>query len=385
MISRFLALPIAHKFATIVAALCFISLQILILAATENNRQSLRQSSDFYAENIAEQLSRNASMPLVQQDNLRLQGVVDDMVERGIIAYGAIYDLENRPIVEAGDRLEEASDYSISISFQDSLAGYAVISVANASVSGPARHLGLKMFLLSLLLTAAVYWAAKLIGQNLANKLLYLCQPKQPPLAYRGQDELALLAKAINQGAIAIRQQQQALGEQAIMHIEINPRTKDLDAKGLKEIIRECHQQLSKICSLYDGHATVTRPDGISATFSQSDDGSHAFRALCSAYLIARLARENDPVDITVGLALTHSSPCDVSRQENIEALHTTCQQYRGHALIATAELCQQPGVSERCELAVLDDNFVAINGFNDAYAALLESQLATLRGQQKA
>ncbi|MEE8057204.1 MAG: hypothetical protein V3T17_05140 [Pseudomonadales bacterium] len=141
----------------------------------------------------------------MQGDKLSLQSLLNELVNSPMVVRGAIYNVENRPIAEAGEPSPGLS-FSASITFQDSLAGYAVITFDTEPLHYKAGLLAWQLLVLALLLTSLVYLLSLIPARLLSTALSDLSQIARSQthqhnantqVAYPGEDELQQLARDI--------------------------------------------------------------------------------------------------------------------------------------------------------------------------------------------
>jgi len=430
MLIKFLHLPLAKKIALLTAIFCFFACAVLTLASVQGNSQLIRHSTELFGESLAQQLSRDASNPLVKGDKLSLQSLLNKLVESPMVVRGAIYDVENRPIAEAGEPNSGLS-FSASITFQDSIAGYAVITFDTESQQQQASLLGWQLIVLALLLASLIYCLSLIPARQLSATLSDLSQiartPKQhhranTQVAYRGEDELQQLARDIISGAsitgdritgksISGESISSKMNSNYVRQTPTNPATRDNNSCAMLlveivnlaklqqqssqhtvELVKTFQQQLTRICKLYDGTIRVCRSNSFNARFYFSDDeSSYPFRALCCAYLIQLwikqwMVSQQSPMTIRIGLALHEGNQgndieTELAGQQTIEQLLQLTQGIE-EGLIASAGLYQHPSVQQRIEVTQLNDDSLIIDKLAEPYAALLDRQLKTLLNQ---
>ncbi len=413
MFIKFLHLPLAKKIALLTAVLCFCACGILILVSYQGNQQLISRSTELFGESLAQQLSRDASNPLVTGDKLSLQSLLKKLVESPMVISGAIYDVDNRPIAEAGGTGSGLS-FSASITFQDSIAGYAVITFDTHSQQQQASLLSWQLAALALLLAGLIYCLSLIPARQLSATLNDLSQIARTPkqhrraniqVAYRGEDELRQLARDISNPMLL---QNTIPSTDRDSHPNKSPSDSHLSTLLLVEVINltELQQpsstptielmsafqrQLTSICKLYDGTLNISRSNSFNAQFYFTDDeeNSYPFRALCCAYLIRKWVESQKqllPLSIRIGLALHDSKQYDdieteLAKQQTIEQLfHLT--QHVENGLFASTELYQHSSVQHRIKARAIDHRLVLVEQLVEPYQALLDKQLTRLQNQ---
>lgn len=416
MLKQFLQLPLATKAALLTALLCLASGIILALISQQGSRQLIQQSADLFGESMVKQLSRDASTPLVQGDKLSLQSLLEELVNSPMVARGAIYDVANRPVAEAGQPSHGLS-HSASITFQDSIAGYAVIVFDTQILQRQANSSAWQLVALALLLAGLVYiislLPARLLSATL-NDLSQLAlmprqqqQPKTPAIqakiAYPGKDELQQLAQDIINGPATAMPTPPIKTHNdghpsAILLLELTnlPALQEqLPEQQLTALINHLQLQLKSLCKLYDGDITLVRSNSFCARFYFSEDeNDYPFRALCCGSLIMQWAATQHSLPVMrIGLTLQQhlqqpeqQKPGSTINTEWLkqQAIESSLQQLQGieAGLLASNTLLQHPSVRDRVDSSAINENSALINHLKEPYRALLTQQLLSLHGQ---
>lgn len=394
---KFLELPLAQKVATTVTLFSTGCMLVLILANHQGQLQLIGESGELFGDSLVKQLSRDASAPLVQGDRLSLQSLLNELVASPLIARGAIYDVENHPIAEAGELLD-GKDISASITFQDSIAGYAVVTFDTQALQQQAamqswQSVGLCVLLAALAFTLALYPGRQLsaIIRDLAIVATtpYKYRKANMQVAYHGDDELWELSRALLDGPTQTNNPSLAR-DFAMLTIEITnlPSLQvNLGQQALASALQALHQELTTICRLYDGELSASRSHCFSAQFSASDDAeNYAFRAVCSAFLIEQVMDDEDlPFHIRQVIATNDSA---LSRLEPLTGKQTTIEKSlllasaSRDGIVLSENVYLHPSVENRVEAISLGDGAYQAEQLDAAYQQLLERQFNTLRQQ---
>ena len=415
LISQFLQLPIARKAGLISAACSFFAAVVLILAGHQGDRQLIQHSSQLFGESLVQQLARDASNPLVQGDKLSLQSILNKLVESPIVLKGAIYDVANRPIAEAGQQQKDGQTLSASITFQDSIAGYALITIDATPLQQQAQQLGWQLVLLALLLAAVSYFLsflpARFASSILKDLQVIASSPNQQKghrqIAYRGEDELKQLAQIIISGPAInhTKATSQAAPKnlthsgQSLLVIKLDnletlreQRSEQLVAKHLSVF----KQQLEMICNLYEGEISIIRSDSFCIRFTANDDqDNYPFRALCCGYLMMQWARQEQMLTLRAGLSQQqHTASSNLSTLNQQLAEQGLIEQALDLALadqelIVDASTYQHASVHTRVQTRPLHEaqeqnDIMVIEQLAEPYQTLLKGQLESLKGSSK-
>lgn len=395
LIEKFLCLPIANKAAWVVATSCFFACCILILVDSQGDNRLIQRSSQLFGDSLIQQLARDASNPLVQGDKLSLQSLLNQLVASPMVIRAAVYDVENHPIAEAGDPAKGKS-LSASITFQDSIAGYALITLDATPLKRQASQLAWQLLGLALLLAGGGYVVGLLAARQISavlNDLRVIAsapiKQRNSRIAYAGEDELQQLAQQILAGTLntgSINSSHNIIHHplgQAVIAIRFDQT--DITSSTLNELQRQLHT----ICKLYEGELRVNRSDSLCIIFRPEDeDQSYPFRALCSGLLILSwLELHNKDIKINhLGLvadtefAVTDTSLGQQLKQQQLleRAINLTHSQ---PGFIADLATCQHSSIKERLICSVTDDDNqqVIIEALQEPYNALLERQFKAL------
>ncbi len=407
LISQFLHLPIARKIAWVCATGSLMACLILILASHQGDRQLIERSSQLFGDSLAQQLARDASNPLVQGDKLSLQSILNKLVASPIVLRGAIYDVENRPIAEAGQQQAEGQSLSASITFQDSIAGYAVITLDASPLLQQANNTRWQLVLLAILLAACCYLSALFPARTFSAVLMDLAELIRTPksqrtpnrqIAYPGKDELQQLASIILSlppPPEPSKTPPSSVLSPAILMIElVNLKTlqDDQSPQQLSKILANFKQQLEMICRLYEGELSVSRSNSFCIHFNPADDESnYPFRALCSGYLITHWMKGQTLLTVRVGLALDPLSGKHSSEIDRALAQQATTEQALEIAiegkLVINSTIYNHASVGNRVLSSITNAEAVVtssriVETLLEPYGALLERQLETLKAQ---
>lgn len=414
ILDRFLALPLAHKSSIAITLLCLLSSLVIGLISIMGANKIIEQGTEIYGQSLANQLARGASNPLIQGDHLSLQSLVNDSVSSAALKRVTIYDVNNQPVAEAGEPYVEDS-YSASITFQQSIAGYVVVSYDASSLHRQLTILSWQLLALALVLAAIVYGLSLSAGtlvsqvmQNLTAKTQGTVAAAKTPV-YPGQDELGELITAVNEtctqasGSSGTKHQTppfQTTSTQsdnnelffalATVSLHANNRDEsrayinsDIDSTTLNLI----QKQMLTLCKLYDGKFQLISSSELCFQFYQQTSGdSCSFRALCAAYLLRHWINEHfAELKCQIGLDLLATTKAsdsvfnrDLYKHRAIDKL-LVLNNTHDVAMIATETLCEQSEVSERTNTEWLAADTNKILDINEPYRTLLLGQLKTL------
>lgn len=306
--------------------------------------------------------------------------MLSELIEQAPMQQATIYDLHNQAIVQAGET-GPGFDYSASITFQDSIAGYAVITVSSASMAGPGI-LAWQLLMLSMILTGFVYASALPLAR-------YTTKPTRQPDADTRFAEVPA-GRNIGHGQAAIStpvvKDQLAITDRALLHINI---TQPLDSTAMGQRHEQAAQwlktQLVDICRLYEGQLRSHGANCFVAAFYNTDEDNYPFRALCGASLTKQLLDEQTVLQCELGLTLDRQQDniSDSHEQEVIDTAADRARKSPGQ-LVSGPDFIEHHSIKDRVETRLIDPSTIVISAIKQPYHSLLERQLSTLKLQQR-
>ncbi len=405
LITKFLQLSIPQKVALLCGACCFVVSLSIVAASHITDQQLIQSSGQLYGESLTHQLARDASNPLVQGDKLSLQSLLNKLVESSLVIRGSIYDIENHLIADAGNIQRQAQSISASITFQDSIAGYAVITLDETPLLQQVNKASWQLISLVFVLSGLCFLLCLIPARHVSTALKDLTviagipagqRKANSQIGYRGEDEVQQLALQILSASPEARNTDQHGFSEAVLTIELNnlpELRRRLDHQEMERLVSTTNQQLLMISQLYDGQLLVHRSNGFCITFSGKDsDGDFPFRAICSGLLALRWLRQS-MLDVREGISLSnHPLP-----KNNTERLF--CQQelieqaiangaMASNQLVAEESLCRHVSVTGRVMKRQLSEDDtkqpdrIIIDHIMAPYGELLSRQFVTLHGQ---
>lgn len=370
LLQRFKNLPLAHRLALAITVMCLLSSLIISLVSVIGANKIIQQGTELYGQSLANQLATAASNPLIQRDHLSLQSLANDSVSSAALKRVTIYDMNSQPVVEAGAPYAEDS-YSASITYQQSIAGYVVVSYDASSLHRQLTLLCWQLVALALVLAAMVYG----LSQDKLNELIGALRGSNTasPQTTRHPASDTELSFAL-----------------ATIHLANQP-ANNINHTALRHI----QQQMLTLCKLYNGTVQLLSSNTLCFQFYQQSTGdSCSFRALCAAYLLQHWMGEHFPdLNCQIGLDLLPASPGnglslpssfdrDLHKHHAIDKLLELGDTHNA-AMVATETLCQQPEICERVSMELLAADACVLTNINEPYRTLLLGQLETLKKRE--
>ena len=332
MPNPFTTMPGSQRQAFIAAIVCLVTGLVLVLATIQSHHRQLNAQNSVWGEIYANQLALAANNALIDGDRLSLQALVNAASDHAMIQHAAIYNVDNQLLTEAGT-VGDGPGYSGTITLQDSIAGYVVITLNQDVILAPLYSNAWQLLLLILLLSALVY----LLSINAPEWLT-----SEPGAALQVPAHSALLCVHFHQ-------------------------PKQLDDQSLDGLAGT----VNTLCELYDGQLLDSNDRGLTLLFRGADDqDNHPFRAVCSGHLLLRWLDSSDgQLRFGLGLALAGETG------SNALTLAARARQ----TLLLSNECAEHPAMNGRIDLAPARSG-QQLAGFVARYQGLLESQLTALQ-----
>lgn len=384
-------LPFANKLAMISASLCLCCCLLLIAMSQQNISQINHKMLNQLGGELSRQLAISARPALIQGDSLSLQSLLVELNNSENIIQAAIFDVENKPVAEAGLRLPGMS-FTSTISYQDSIAGYSLIVLNPNHLQTQATGLLLQQLLLSLLFSACSYalilWGGGKISlifkqlQQLIEAPNYPRNTRRRTIPYIGDDELQQLIQQILKGPSPPAKQTDNT-ELAALHISLN-KQQDLSAEEAQKLLNQYQQQLTIICNLYEGQLEISRPESFTALFFQNKKhNDHPFKALCCGKIIEQLfLNSNSLFSIKIAASLAKNSD-DFAKQHVIKKCIKLIEN-NDKTLSFDNHILEHPSVFDRLDSDTPkdeEDDPLSIQ-LSEPYKELIDRQFSALRLQ---
>lgn len=405
LVEKFQALSIPSKAALITSCCCLLTALIVVVANHYESKDLISRSGQLHGESLVRQLARDARNPLVQSDKLSLQAILNRLVESPVIIRGTIYNLENQIVADAGEVRRRAQSISASITFQDTIAGYAVITLNATPLNEQATSSNIRMVILSVLLAVISYFIYLIPARNISSVIKDLTVIAGIPhnqrknnvnISYKGDDELQKLAQQVlarqskptpsmhsSQGTNVCYRAVLAIRLSNLRELRINH-----SEQGVSALLNNIYQQLDTICKLYDGAVEVNSSSSFVLTFDGTNyDETYPFRAICAGHLALMWAQQNQ-ITVSAG-AIMSTDPLPVNpidgKFHNQVLNERAMQLATAHnKLIAQATIAQHDSVKGRIISSAqidytIDIDTIAVEQFAPSYDNLLAGQLRTL------
>lgn len=323
---------------------CLLGLFLIHHAA--NKEQALR---DDYGQAIARLAAKQAVDASFNHDLVRLQVILQDVMENPHTLLATIHDVENNLLVQAGNNLfaGKGQVYTSPINMQNTVAGYLSVTVTRD------KHATL------LLVTPIV--ALAILFFTFALSLLL--QSKAITYAFSGR--VANEPDHALSEVIVLEEPKEEVF--SVIHIKnLNVLKQQLNGQSFRDTIARLEQIISDVMVLYSGHQFQLIDNYYILKFhTHNNRGEALFNATCSAWLILELAGilDNIPLDLA---ALVSAKADDLAPEKLPFA-----------GLIVEATAGSEELIHHRIEFMELgtEDGRSVLAGFKQPFRTLLENQ----------
>ena len=199
--------PLALRIASHSLLLVALALVIYAWVIGMQFKQAMQQQADAIGQSLIEQTAASAKEPLVSNDALSLNVLLNELAKNPLVAHAVIYSVDNRILAEAGSRPVQGllgdteGIYSVPITFQEVIAGQLRISLDMRQFQQPMTISLQSMGILSLILLALALSLSMRLGRHISTPLLqlrvWLRDPDDPAPGSARQDEIGDLARQL--------------------------------------------------------------------------------------------------------------------------------------------------------------------------------------------
>nr|WP_298171914.1 AhpA/YtjB family protein [uncultured Pseudomonas sp.] len=199
--------PLALRIASHSVLLVALALVIYAWVIGMQFKQAMQQQANAIGQSLIEQTAASAKEPLVSNDALSLNVLLNELVKNPLVAHAVIYSVDNRILAESGSRPVQGllgdtdGIYSVPITFQEVIAGQLRISLDMRQFQQPMTISLQSMGILSLILLALALSLSMRLGRHISTPLLqlrvWLRDPDDPAPGSTRQDEIGDLARQL--------------------------------------------------------------------------------------------------------------------------------------------------------------------------------------------
>lgn len=264
-------------------ALLGLILTCLIIVPEVSDRLTSAQKD--YGQTLASLTSRRVIDAFFNNDLVRLQLVLQDLVSHPQVVQATIHDVENNLLVQAGEGRpspETHTAYSASIVIHDSISGYTTVTVQ--SVNHASANILATLWTLGILL-------ATVLGVSLYHARAFEWLPAQKsPVAQADDESIVDASEEAEENAPAPEQENELV--YAVIHIKnLEVLKQQLTNEIFRSTVSKLENIIGDVLALYSGREFYSQENYYILKFCANDAQNEAiFRAACSAFLIVELA-----------------------------------------------------------------------------------------------
>jgi len=395
--------------------------------------QLIEETVDEYGKTVAEQLAQSSVDNLVRGDLVSLQIQLDNLTNLDTVISAAIYDVENRTLVQAGstpNSRKEINQHNIrnfpaTITFDKSIAGKVIVSLNTENLQGIHSHLNtsltLGILVISLLTIAISYFLGK-TASRLYSELFQKIQSISPEQVKAEEnqinwDNLGSSLKSIGDYIDGLQQDHNApshtntekqapqqTGSYAELLIEctnFETLQQQISHREFKNLTADFEHKLEQSKVLYHGSSFLISGPYVCLRFYADSSSEPPFQAICCAVVLQGLMQNNPHKSVNVDLNLRMAVHWQEQEAEQLpeilknhiykselEELQFLCSQAGSGEIVTNKNVRQFPSIAEHIKLELISGvsevDCYRVQKLSDNYQALLNRQIKQLHKLQK-
>ena len=304
-----------------------------------------------YGNSISEMAARQSVDAMFNQDLMRLQILLKDLVKQPDVILATIHDIENNLMVQAGETrfTEPVSIYSQPILLHDSIAGHLSVTIANRSVMQTFSVIvvtGLGILLLGISIWSLVASGAIEFQESPAD----ITHDIATDTASSTEEATEKLSKVF-----------------AVIHIKnLDVLTQQLSGPHYRSMLERMEKLIADVLVLYSGEHFIRKDNYYILSFSEYDSkGEALFRATCSAHLLLELG------------GILNNIPMDLAALISADEADIVPSKLPISGLITDATTSEDTHIAQRIQFMDVgtDDDRKVVAGFSQPFDTLLENQ----------
>lgn len=271
---------------TIFCAGALSGLLLACLLIIPDMSRHLETAQKEYGQTLATTTSKRVIDASFNQDLVRLQLILQELVSHPHIVQATIHDVENNLLVQAGEvrpAAERHTPYTASISLHDSIAGYVTITLQNFD-----RPLTAILGVLQIL--AVILFALLAYSLYQAKSIEWIASEK--PTDNSSQTVESTSADDEVEAASKEQLDEEHRQVYAVIHVKNwDVLKQQLATEMFRTTFSKLETIIRDVMALYNGYDFSSKDNFYTLKFNASDAMNEAiFRASCSAFLIVELA-----------------------------------------------------------------------------------------------
>jgi hypothetical protein len=288
------------------------------------------------------------------------------------------------------------------VRIESDIAGEVQVTLSGDNIRAAHQRFILSLLGLTVLLSLAVYGAARHLGQRLAKRLTALARTvalDEDQEKHQAVNEVVLLSRRIEDlpmDLLRTRSQANPRDENyrttAVLYLQLDSLVDyvdTLDERSLHRYTDRLHQMVYAAAGFYGGELHVCRQFGLAVFFSgDNSSGSAAFRAASCAWLVQSVSVQLErqmPLSMSIAMAIGLSElgvgdGSDIYpglyMQHTLDELQTACANKPPKILLSQA-VCEDTDVAGRLQHEATEvGDYAMLETFAGPYQDLLERQL---------
>ena len=336
---------------------------------------SEQKQSRVIGEAIATQLASSVSEYLISEDRLSLTVLLNDLVQQGVFNKATVFGADNSLVATAGDSAGSTSTvYTAEVPYQDSVAGYVRISLAQDALFTNSSTILFWIIFLNLVLLVASGFYANHIAQFLvtprADDSTAVESESSGPIPKKDTGFSLPIIKASTRFDRKVPEQDADFDNFSILVLKIRP----------PRVFDDLSNSIKQVASLHKGRIK-SFDDEITLLFTQPDQ--HCFHAICAALVIQALTRESGFAEYKAGI------DCG-SEKEEVKQARKKASYYASVAhneLLVSKAVSRHEHIHDKTRISEFhssmapDSQLYRIDGLKDSHQKLIESQARQLDG----
>ena len=314
--------------------------------------------SQDYGNAIATMAANQAIDAAFNHDLVRLQVILQDVMENPTTQLATIHDVENNLLVQAGDArtpLESVNTFTAPIVLHDSIAGYLSVSLSPYYAVNDTQQWLITLFLVALFLVLAMEIYRHNIFELEWNKHTDHACPDPTGTTENNEEQI----------------DEDQTKVYSIIHIKnLAVLKQQLNVENFRKTMSTVEHTISDVLALYNGAGYQLDEDQLRLTFYANDATNEAlFRAACSAWLVVELA------------SITNNVPLDLGAFVSANQLDLVPANLPIAGLVLESQAASDELITRRLRFLDVgsEDGRKVVAGFEQPFQSLLEKQRSQL------
>ena len=348
------------------------TLWLTAYVANHGQHFQYRHAINSFGQVMANMIARQAMDATLNHDRLSLQILLEDITFDQIVVTSAIYDVENKLIVQAGETGNHLPNhiqhFSAPIVLHDTMSGHVVLGIDTAHPDS-IRYPIILLLISGLLASTSVF------------------------CLYRGINQIQPVKDKEEKKSVknSTTDEEEAIGNQSVL-LTLSIKNFDdlyqkLNSDSRKRIIDKLFRHVQKALRLYNGDLVYIGSATIVLSFKKNhfaqDDleiNNAIFNAACCGYIVCKLNKQQSNFSIALEARIHHTPEKAITKERSLLPRHKNTASSTSLSIerffLEDRELTSYFLINSEEN----HTNFVDIQGFQPMYADLLDNQLKYLQ-----